>query len=141
MAKVARKHLGPLRVVGRQAMNCEWSPMDQNNIIFPQVLHNGKLVRAEKVVVIFYVGTHGELPFPQFRLTVVETTGGTFRATPNVVVRNSNTQCNEYVCGIGVTVEEAVVTALEAFYEEVRRQSCNKELEESDFVWNVLHTD
>jgi hypothetical protein len=78
------------------------------------------------------------LPFGRWTLKVVDTSGGEFQAFPNVQVFNPATKCIEHVCGIGKSVDEAILSAIEAFMSEVEKQQLNKpgrDLDESDFVW------
>ncbi|MBA2227700.1 MAG: hypothetical protein WHU94_16705 [Thermogemmata sp.] len=99
---------------------------------------DGQRIKIDKVVGIYQVWTMGRLPFATYKIYVVQAPEGHYIASPNVVVRNSETQCNEYVCGIGGSIEEAVRDAIHMFLNEVEKQAnnkLNKELDEEDFVW------
>lgn len=90
------------------------------------------------VVGFFDVATHSRLPFACFTLKVIDIGNGEFQSSPNVFVVNSVTKCIEYVCGIGSTVEDSLVSAVNMLMSEVEKQEANKpnqDLDESDFVW------
>jgi hypothetical protein len=94
--------------------------------------------RVFRVVGFFDVETHGRLPFGPFTLKIIDVDNGEFHAVPNVQVYNSATECIERVCGIGRSVEEAVISAIEMLMLEADKQQMNKsgrDLDESDFVW------
>ena len=91
-----------------------------------------------RVVGFFDVATHSRLPFGQFTLKVIDIGNGEFQASPNVFVFNSTTQCIEHVCGVGNSVEGALLSAINMLMSEVTKQEANKpdqDLDESDFVW------
>lgn len=92
----------------------------------------------ERVIGWYDVWTVQYLPFAVFTIRVVASISGGFQASPNVVVRNSESNCLEYTCGVGATVEIAVTNALSAFLGEVEAQRNNRvdrELLDEDFVW------
>jgi hypothetical protein len=105
---------------------------------------DGLRIKVDKVVGIYHIWPLGRavdrLPFAQFKITVVQTPEGYYQASPNVVVRNTQTGCNEYTCGLGSSIEEAVHDAIRYFFIEVEKQSENRksenrELDEEDFIW------
>jgi hypothetical protein len=94
--------------------------------------------RVNPVIGFFDISTHEDLPFGTWTLKVVDMGDGVFHAFPNVYVFNSATKCIEHVCGIGKSVDEAILDAINMFMFEVEKQQSNKpnqDLDESDFVW------
>jgi hypothetical protein len=94
--------------------------------------------RLYRVVEFYDVETNGRFPFASFTLRIIALHNGELQATPNVQVYNSATECIEHVCGLGATVEDAVISAIEMVMSEAEKQRMNKsgrDLDESDFVW------
>jgi hypothetical protein len=93
---------------------------------------------VDRVVGFFDVSTYDHLPFGGWTLKVIEIGSSEFRAFPNVQVFNSATKCIEHFCGIGKSIDEAILDAINMFMSEVEKQQANKpnqNLNESDFVW------
>lgn len=93
---------------------------------------------VEPVIGFFDVSTFNDLPFGNWTVKIVLSSSGSYHARPNVVVVNSQTKCVEHICGIGDSVDEALMDSIDLFMSEVHKQRLNKadgELEKSDFVW------
>jgi hypothetical protein len=87
---------------------------------------------VERVVAVFQVGPPlARLPFPSFKVKVIERANGSFLACPNVVVRRTNGEA-DWIGGLGASVEEALEDALRRF---VRNLGDRQELSEADFAW------
>ncbi|MDB5390536.1 MAG: hypothetical protein JWM11_6182 [Planctomycetaceae bacterium] len=96
---------------------------------------SGREVVIEQRVAEFVVSGLYELPFAFFRIEVILCKEGHFHASPNVVVRNTATNCLEHICGIGATVDAAVLDAVSGFYGEIDKESMNREIDEATFAW------
>lgn len=92
----------------------------------------------DPIVGFFDIATFDTLPFGNWTIKVVQRGEAQFYAFPNVVVFNSQTQCQEHICGMGSTIRDAVVNCIDMFMSEALKQKANKgggELDEADFVW------
>jgi len=89
-------------------------------------------VKVEKVVG-WYDAWTGDLPFAKFTLRVVENDTGGFQAIPNVFVKSDDGI--EYTCGFGSTVSEAVVDAIDRFYDEIDKVASVDQITEDRFAW------
>jgi hypothetical protein len=87
----------------------------------------------DRVVSVFQVGPPLErLPFPSFKIKVVERTNGSFLAVPNVAALGPDGQ-PDWEAGLGDTVEEALEDVLRRF---VRILDERKPSSEADFTWS-----
>ncbi len=87
----------------------------------------------ERVVAVFQIGPPLErLPFPSFKVKVIERANGSFLAVLNVDAHDTN-GCRDGEAGLGMTVEEALEDALRRF---VRILDEREPLSESDFIWS-----
>jgi hypothetical protein len=87
----------------------------------------------DRVVAIFQIGPPLErLPFPSFKVKVIERANGSFLAIMNVAARGSD-GCGVWEAGLGNTVEEALEDALRRFIRILDEQV---PLAETDFIWS-----
>ena len=87
----------------------------------------------ERVVAVFRVGPPLErLPFPSFKVKVVERANGSFVAIPNVAVLASDGS-PDWEAGLGRTIEEALEDALKRF---VRILDERRPETDVDFAWS-----
>jgi hypothetical protein len=90
----------------------------------------------QRVTATFQVGPPlAWLPFPAFKVKVIERTGGSYLGVPNVAVRAADGS-PDWVSGLGDTAEEALEDALNNF---VRSLDGRQELPEGAFVWSDPH--
>ena len=88
---------------------------------------------VERVVALFQIGPPLErLPFPSFKVKVIEHANGSFMAVPNVAARGPD-GFPDWEAGSGSTVEEALEDTLRTF---VRILGERQPLSESDFIWS-----
>lgn len=95
----------------------------------------GRRFIVRKVVAQFEICSMGELPFAAVRVEVTESGENEYCCSPNVVVRNTQTEELEYLGGFGNSVEASVQDFIVRFFAEVDRQSATRELGDSDFFW------
>lgn len=87
----------------------------------------------ERVVAVFQIGPPLErLPFPSFKVKVIERADGSFVAVLNVAPRGLDGY-RDGEAGLGGTIEEALEDALQRFARVVDER---QPLTESDFVWS-----
>lgn len=87
----------------------------------------------ERVVAIFQIGPPLErLPFPSFKVKVIERGNGSFLAVLNVAVNGPDGHWDGEA-GLGGTAEEALEDALRRF---VRLLNERQTVSESDFIWS-----
>jgi hypothetical protein len=88
---------------------------------------------VQRVAAMFQIGPPlANLPFPSFKVKVIERANGSFLAVPNVAVRAAD-GAPDWIGGLGASVEEALENALQYF---VRNLGGRAELSEQDFVWS-----
>lgn len=88
--------------------------------------------KIESVVGWYDIWT-GDLPFSHFTAKVVQKVEDSFYASPNVFYKSK--EGIEHTCGMGKTVDDAVISLVNNFYREIRKHRPIEEVEESDFVW------
>ncbi|HZZ72139.1 MAG TPA: hypothetical protein VFE24_07780 [Pirellulales bacterium] len=88
----------------------------------------------QKIVAEYRVSAPAYLPFGFFTVRVVEQ-GSSFKATPDIAVRDLRCGGHLAVHATAATVEEAAIEAIRQLYLEIAKQDRGRELEVSDFVW------
>jgi hypothetical protein len=88
---------------------------------------------VERVAAVFRVGPPlDRLPFPSFKVKVVERADGSFSASPNVALRGLDGE-PDWIGGLGASVEEALEDALRRFARNLDERA---ELSAADFAWS-----
>lgn len=91
------------------------------------------VTRIDRVADEFHVWAHVTLPFPKFKVKVLERRNGDFLGIPNVAVKNLEDGTPVWISGIGNTVEQALEDALRCFLATVEGRV---NLTEEDFEWS-----
>jgi len=94
------------------------------------------IARIDRVAAMFDVWSDGLLPFAMFRIKVIERGENNFLGVLNVSVQNPKTGDPEYTSGLGKTVDEALLDALESFWREVRQNLDENQLTAANFIWS-----
>jgi hypothetical protein len=95
------------------------------------------VIRIDRVAAVFDVWVGANLPFPEFKVKIIERFGKGFLGLPNVAVRNPKTGNPECISGLGETIEDALSDTLASFFREIESNRPEHALTDDDFAWSA----
>jgi hypothetical protein len=92
-------------------------------------------VTIHRIAGMFEIWAGGKLPFPTFRIKIIERPGAGFAGFLNVAVKNRADGSAEWTGGLGDSLESALEVAIANFFQEIEKHKPDHELTEADFLW------